>query len=64
MLRDLYNLKIISREDYHNIREINRIRNLILHGGDIQKIDGVIDSKLQDITNKIQIAVDNAHLQA
>lgn len=63
MLRDLYNLKIISREDYHNIREINRIRNLVLHGGDIQKIDGVIDSKLQDITNKIQIAVDNSHLQ-
>ena len=43
MLRDLYNLQIINREDYHNIREINRIRNLVLHGGDIQKIDGILE---------------------
>ena len=64
MLRDLYNLQIINREDYHNIREINRIRNLVLHGGDIQKIDGMIDLKLQEITNKIQIAVKNTDLHA
>ncbi len=62
MLRDLYNLKIISIEDYRNFREINRIRNLVLHGGDIQKIDGMIDSRLQEITNKIQTAVNNNHL--
>ena len=62
MLRDLYNLRIINHNDYQNIREINRIRNLVLHGGDIQKIDGVIDAKLQEITKKIQEAISTNQL--
>jgi hypothetical protein len=33
--------------------EINKIRNLIVHGEPIEKVDRKIDDTLQEITNKV-----------
>lgn len=54
MVKELFDLGKISKNEYRNILEINRIRNLILHGGDIQKVDKVIDDELQKIIQKLQ----------
>lgn len=54
MLRELRGLNMLSTKDYQTCLEINRIRNIILHEGDIQKVDKRIDSRLQEITNKLK----------
>lgn len=54
MLKELRESNMLSMKDYQTCREINRIRNIILHEGDIQKVDKRIDSSLQEITNKLK----------
>ena len=54
MVRELLNLKLIDKGEYNIIREINRVRNLALHGGDIQVIDKVTDDRLVEITKKLK----------
>lgn len=54
MLKELRGLNMLSTKDYQTCLEINRIRNIILHEGDIQKVDKRIDSRLQEITNKLK----------
>lgn len=57
IIRILVSHEIINREDASQIYEINKIRNLIIHGEPIEKVDRKIDNKLQEITNKIIEAV-------
>lgn len=54
ILWDLYNMQKINREELKDLREINKIRNVVLHGGDILKIDKGMDLRLQDITEKLK----------
>lgn len=60
MVKELLDLGKISKKEYRSILEINRIRNLILHGGDIQKADKVIDEELQKIIQELQGILTNS----
>lgn len=54
MLWSLYHTEKISRKDLDDLRKINKIRNVVLHGGDILKIDIGMDQRLQEITEKLR----------
>lgn len=54
MLWSLYNMQKINRKELSDLREINKIRNVVLHGGDILKIDKGMDCRLQEITEKLK----------
>ena len=54
MLWELRERGILSEEDYLQLREINKIRNLMLHEGNIQKVDSKKDKELQVITKKLK----------
>ena len=46
-------VEIINRDEAGQMFEINKIRNLIVHGEPIEKVDRKIDETLQEITNKV-----------
>lgn len=54
MLWNLYHTEKISRKDLDDLREINKIRNVVLHGGDILKIDIGMDRRLRAITENLK----------
>ena len=53
IIRMLVSHEIINRDEAGQMFEINKIRNLIVHGEPIEKVDRKIDETLQEITNKI-----------
>lgn len=54
MTRILVNNKIITYEERGQIININRLRNIVIHGGDVEKVDKKIDDELQKITHKLE----------
>ena len=53
IIRMLVSHEIIDRDEAGQMFEINKIRNLIVHGEPIEKVDRKIDDTLQEITNKV-----------
>ena len=53
IIRMLVSHEIINRDEAGQMFEINKIRNLIVHGEPIEKVDRKIDETLQEITNKV-----------
>ena len=53
IIRMLVSHEIIDRDEAGQMFEINKIRNLIVHGEPIEKVDRGIDDTLQEITNKV-----------
>lgn len=53
IIRLLVSQEIINRNDANNLYEISKIRNLIVHGEPIEKVNKQIDDTLQNITNKV-----------
>lgn len=53
MVRELFNRELIDKKDLEMILSINKLRNIVIHGGNIQKIEKHIDDELKRITQKI-----------
>lgn len=53
IIRMLVSHEIINRDDASMMYEINKIRNLIVHGEPIEKVDRKVDETLQEITKKV-----------
>lgn len=53
IIRLLVSHEIINRDEASQMYEINKIRNLIVHGEPIDKVDRKIDENLQKITAKV-----------
>lgn len=53
IIRMLVSHEIIDRDEAGQMFEINKIRNLIVHGEPIDKVDRKFDDTLQEITNKV-----------
>ena len=53
IVRMIVSHEIIIRDDAGMMYEINIIRNLIVHGELIEKVDRKIDEALQEITKKV-----------
>lgn len=53
MVRELFNRELIGKKDLEIILSINKLRNIVIHGGNIQKIEKHIDDELKRITQKI-----------
>lgn len=53
IIRMLVSHEIINRDEAGQMFEINKIRNLIVHGEPIDKVDRKFDDTLQEITNKV-----------
>ena len=53
IIRMLVSHEIIDRDEAGQMFEINKIRNLIVHGEPIERVDRKIDDTLQEITNKV-----------
>lgn len=53
IIRMLVSHEIINRDEAGQMFEINKIRNLIVHGEPIERIDRKFDETLQEITNKV-----------
>ena len=53
MSRNLLYQNIINKKEFIDIMDINKLRNIIVHGGDIQMIEKSIDDNLKEITNNI-----------
>lgn len=51
--RELLNRGQIDKKDFETILSINKLRNIVIHGGDIQKIEKHIDDELKRITQKL-----------
>ena len=57
IIRMLVSHEIIDRNEAGQMFEINKIRNLIVHGEPIDKVDRKFDDTLQEITNKVSDAM-------
>ena len=57
IIRMLVSHEIIDRDEAGQMFEINKIRNLIVHGEPIDKVDRKFDDTLQEITNKVTEAI-------
>lgn len=44
----------LTKTDYSQLREINKVRNLMLYEVNIQKVDNEMDKRLQEITEKLK----------
>ena len=53
MIRELVNRELIDKKDLEIILSINKLRNIVIHGGNIQKIEKHIDDELKRITQEI-----------
>ena len=53
MVRELFNRELIDKKDLEIILSINKLRNIVIHGGNIPKIEKHIDDELKRITQKI-----------
>ena len=53
IIRLLISHEIINRDDANKLYEISKIRNLIVHGEPIEKVNRQIDETLVNITNKV-----------
>ena len=53
IIRMLVSHEIIDWGEAGQMFEINKIRNLIVHGEPIEKVDRKFDDTLQEITNKV-----------
>jgi len=62
IIRLLVSHEIINRDDAGQMYEINKIRNLIVHGEPIEKVDREIDEALQKVTAKISEVIQNRNL--
>ncbi len=65
IIRLLNSHEIINSDDATHLFEISKIRNLIVHGEPIEKVDSQMDKLLLSITNKVQSAAqeDNNDMQ-
>ena len=54
ILRVLVENQMITPDEYRMMSEISKIRNLMVHGEPIEKVDRKLDDELQRITNKIK----------
>ncbi len=54
MLRLLASDGRISKNEYYELLNINRLRNLIVHGDEIDKVEQDLDDKLKGFTNKVE----------
>ncbi len=59
MSRELLQQNIINKKEFTDIMNINKLRNIILHGGDVPMIEKDIDDKIKEITHKITIRLNN-----
>ena len=62
IIRLLVSHEIVNRDDAGQMYEINKIRNLIVHGEPIEKVDREIDEALQKVTAKISEVIQNRNL--
>lgn len=53
IIRLLISHEIINRDEANELYEISKIRNLIVHGEPIEKVNRQIDDTLVNITNKV-----------
>lgn len=53
ILRVLVENQIITPDEARMMQEISKVRNLMVHGEPIEKVDRLFDEELQRITNKI-----------
>jgi len=54
MINILLSAGILSRQEFNDILIIKKMRNLIIHGGDIKHVEQSIDNSLVTITNKLR----------
>ena len=53
MVWELWKRDIIDRNTLNEIRDIIRLRNVVLHGGDVSQVKKELDDKLVEITRKL-----------
>ena len=53
IIRLLISHEIINRDEANELYEISKIRNLIVHGEPIEKVNRQIDDTLVNITKKV-----------
>jgi uncharacterized protein YutE (UPF0331/DUF86 family) len=58
MIEIIWRNEYINRELYDNLREINKIRNLVVHGK-IDKVDSGLIHYIKDIENALRISLGN-----
>jgi hypothetical protein len=54
MVNMLFTAGILTRQEVNKILNINKMRNLVIHGGDIKHVEKAIDNQLVTITNKLR----------
>lgn len=54
MIWELMNREYLTREEYKSLRDINRLRNIVMHKGDIPRVKKETDNELIRITQKLQ----------
>lgn len=59
IMRNLKSMNIIDSEDLRKLLEIRKLRNLILHGGDIAKVEAQTSNDLIRLTEKISKEIAN-----
>ena len=54
MIWELKRMKKLTDEDFVSLQKINRLRNIVMHEGDISEVEKDIDEKLVRITQNLQ----------
>jgi hypothetical protein len=54
MVNILLSAGILTRQEVKRILNINKMMNLIIHGGDIKHVEKTLDNQLITITNKLK----------
>lgn len=53
MVNMLFSAGILTRQEVSRILTINKMRNLVVHGGDIKHVEKAIDNQLVSMTSKL-----------
>jgi uncharacterized protein YutE (UPF0331/DUF86 family) len=53
MVNVLFSAGILTRQEVNRILTLNKMRNLIIHGGEIKHVEKTLDNQLIAITNKL-----------
>lgn len=59
MVWELYKREVIDRNTLNKIREIIKLRNVVMHGGDVVQVKKELDDKLVEITRKLKEKLEN-----
>lgn len=54
MIWDLKNREYLTKDEYSSLKNINRLRNIVMHEGDIPRVKKETDDELIRITQKLQ----------